>query len=251
MNFKMKNPKIRFAINKEKDISFLRSLLRYREQQKRELGWALSGHKILKRKLDVFKTISPQVFKLVRGHLDDFYKANKDLMNRQLVQIDSVWVSRRRKKFYLLIGKLFKDSVFPKGKYVAYLTAWNLYPRFLEDKTFFIPWRHVDADFIHVVIAHEMLHFKFFDFFKKHFPSFRNPEHSFFIWHVSEIFNGAVQNSKPWLKVFKKKVKLYPEHEKIVRSILKWQAEQKSIDAETVIEKIISVLGNQKRFQRV
>ncbi len=246
----MKNPKINFSINREKDISFLRLLLRNKEQQKRELSWALSGHKILKNKLGILKTTSPQVSKLIRGRLDDFYRTNKVSMNKRLAQIDSAWVSRRRKKFYLLIGKLFKDSIFPRGKYVAYLTAWNLYPRFLEDKTFFIPWRRVKPDFVYVVIAHEMLHFKFFDFFKKHYPSFRNPEHSFFVWHVSEIFNGVVQNSKPWLKVFKEKAKLYPEHETIVRSILKWQTEQKIIDAETLVKKIISVLGNEKRFRR-
>ncbi|HCI05606.1 MAG: hypothetical protein UX26_C0006G0004 [Parcubacteria group bacterium GW2011_GWC1_45_9] len=245
----MKNPKINFAIDKKKDTSFLGLLLRNKKQQKRELGWALSRHKALLKKLNELKENSPRSSRIIRVYLDDFYAKNKDLMNRRLVQVRSAWETKRQKKFYQLVKKLFKDSVFPKGKYTAYLTAWNLYPRFLEDKTFFIPWSRVDTDFIHVVIAHEMLHFKFFDFFKKRYSSFHDPEHSFFVWHVSEIFNGVVQNSKPWLKVFKKRVKLYPEHAAIVRSVSRWQAIQKSIDAESFTSKIITTVRRRKGFK--
>ena len=245
--FHMKNIPIRFLSDKDRDVSFLESLLRDRKRYKREIEWALSGYKDLAQKLQKPAKV-PSTSRLVQEYVDIFYARNGAQMHVQLKRIRFGWEKQRRKRFYQLVRKLFGDTAFPPGKYVAYGTMWHLYPRFLEDKTFFIPWKYTRRDFIYVVIAHEMLHFKFFDFFKKHYSTYKDPEHSLFVWHVSEIFNILVQNSSPWMSVFHKRAKLYPEHVSVVRSLRQWQKKQSHINIDLLIQKIVTTLKNRKAF---
>lgn len=91
----MKDPKVNFSISIERDLVFLKLLLKNKKQQKRELNWALSGHKALLKKFNELKENSPRSSRIVRAYLDDFYAKNKDLMSRRLVQIRSVWETKR------------------------------------------------------------------------------------------------------------------------------------------------------------
>ena len=88
-----------------------------------------------------------------------------------------------------------------------------------KDKTFQIPVYRLHRRYISVIIAHEMLHFMFYDYFYKRYPKYRRPKYNFFVWHISEIFNTVIQNSPAWFSCFKLKSLGYPEHEKIVRRI--------------------------------
>jgi hypothetical protein len=66
-----------------------------------------------------------------------------------------------------------------------------------------------------------MLHFIFYDYFIKKYPQYNKKKYSFYIWHISEIFNGIIQNSFPWLKIFKITGQSYPEHQKIIKHLKK------------------------------
>ncbi|MFA6348653.1 MAG: hypothetical protein WCX06_00505 [Candidatus Paceibacterota bacterium] len=122
-------------------------------------------------------------------------------------------------KFDELVRQIFGDYPWPKGKYIAYSTIWGIYPRFLDDKTFQVPYRHRNKRYVNVVIAHELLHFIFYEYFFEHYPRYRGDDYDMFSWHVSEIFNNVVQNSQPWLSVFGLPSMCAPEHKKIVEKL--------------------------------
>ncbi len=122
-------------------------------------------------------------------------------------------------QFFDACEALFSRVRWPHGRYVAYPTIWGMYPRFLEDKTFHVPYRNRSKRAVNVIIAHEMLHFLFYHYFFRTHPKLRSDRHEFFVWHVSEIFNAVVQNSPAWLEVFHEKTPSYPEHRQIVASL--------------------------------
>ena len=117
-----------------------------------------------------------------------------------------------------------------------------MYPRYLKDKTFQFPYRHKKKNFIPVVIAHEMLHFIFYDYIHKKFPKYKSYKYDFFIWHVSEIFNEIVQNSPKWFKVFKAKSMGYPEHKRIVNKLSKKYYKKDKWQLDEIINDIIKLV---------
>ena len=139
-------------------------------------------------------------------------------MKKNLVLYSKNW-EKLEQRFYLLTDRLFKNKYWPKGKYIAYLTIWGMYPRFLEDKTFQVPHVHKEKKYVNVVIAHEMLHFKFYDYFLKNYSKYNKRKYDFLIWHTSEIFNAIVQNMPSWFKEFGAMVKVYPEHKKVIKRL--------------------------------
>ncbi len=89
-------------------------------------------------------------------------------------------------------------------------------------------------------MAHEMLHFMFYDYFYKRFPKYLDQErYSFFNWHVSEIFNSIVQNSKAWAGFFGAKSMTYPEHKRIVSKMLNEFSDKAITDIDALTDKII------------
>ena len=159
-------------------------------------------------------------------------------LRQQLAQHEQRW-NKISKKYFALVEDLFGARVWPKGKYVAYGTIWGMYPRFLEDKTFQIPYKHKHPRYILVVIAHELLHFMFYDYFFEIYPKYRANKYNFFVWNVSEIFNTVIQNSSSWIRVFKTESMSYPEHEKIVAKILKKFVLGQYADTQALIGAII------------
>jgi len=115
-----------------------------------------------------------------------------------------------------------------------------MYPRFLDDKTFCIPYLHKNEKYVNVVIAHEMLHFVFYDYFYKKYPEYNNSEYNFFVWNISEIFNSLIQNSNEWIKVFKEQSMTYLQHDIIINKI----RDLKINNIDLLIEKIISEVNN-------
>lgn len=120
-----------------------------------------------------------------------------------------------------------------------------MYPRFLDDKTFCVPYFHKREKYINVIIAHEMLHFIFYDYFYKRYPEYNESKYNFFVWHVSEIFNSLIQNSKEWLDVFCEEIITHPEHNKIIKKI----RDLKINEINVLIDKIIEEVNNLKLIQ--
>ncbi len=183
--------------------------------------------------------------KALRRFINEKYRVRKTAMDSALVRYRKQW-EKMAPQYFSLVNKLFDGRKWPRGKYIAFGTVWGMYPRFLKDKTFQIPFWHRVPGYISVVIAHELLHFMFYDYFFVRYSKYRRPGNDFFVWHVSEIFNTVVQNSPEWLGYFKLKSMGYPEHKKIVKRISNVWYRRDKWNLDALVSEIIKETRNQK-----
>lgn len=242
--------KVKLNIDKKKDVECFAGFFRDAECGDYEiLKWAVCPHKSLhgffsrKSKQESLNRVSEYVL--------HFYENNEKSLEKFAVGTRRIW-DTKQKDFLKLSRKLFGESKWPTGRYVGYFTIWGLYPRFLEDKTFLLPFTHRIPGYNIAVIVHELLHFKFYDFFRRRFPWFKNPESNMFVWHVSEIFNGVVQSLPGWLEIFQIKPIAYPNHVSLTKKCLKWVLEEKKREnALAITQKIIEEVNNNRSKLRL
>jgi hypothetical protein len=232
------HPKVKFKIDYKKDIQTFFAFNNEADfDDGRNLDWAIfRKYPELKKykkdnKLDISK-------KTVSDFVKSVYLKNHFIINKNIALYRENWL-KIEKDYFLLVDELFNGWNWPKGKYIVYPTIWGMYPRFLEDKTFQIPYKYKKRRYINVIIAHEMLHFIFYDYFYKKYPKYKSNKYNFFIWNISEIFNCIVQDSPKWLKNFKVKTMPYPEHIKIINQLKKRFYKQNNIKADEIIRDII------------
>ena len=213
----MKNlPKIKFKIDFKKDIStFFDFLKDAKYDEGRNFEWA-----ILKN-YPYFKKFNGEVDKkIAQDFVLKYYSKNKKAIEKNLIVYENSW-QKIEKDFFKLAYDLFLETKWPKGKYIAYSTMWSMYPRFLDDKTFQIPAISRNKKVVSFIIAHEMLHFIFYEYFLNKYRKYKSHKYDFFVWHVSEIFNVIIMNRPEWQKILKNKDDGYPEHKKIIKKISK------------------------------
>jgi hypothetical protein len=231
---------VTFRKSVEKDFGTLHAFTKDAKYDNgRNLNWAVfKKYPQLKIYFDKDKHYKIKNENALRFFIHEKYRSKRIDMDRALALHKKRWV-KIAPSYFSLVDKLFSGRKWPKGKYVAFGTIWGMYPRFLEDKTFQIPFWHSTPGYIPVVIAHELLHFMFYDYFYARYPKYHRPKHNYFVWHVSEIFNTLVQNSPQWLRCFKLKSLGYPEHKKIVMSLSRTLYGRSSWDLDKLVDEII------------
>ncbi len=149
---------------------------------------------------------------ILKGSLDKFvnyyYQEHDVDLKQSLKIIEHNW-NKVRSHFFKVSDKVFNNYSWPDGKYICFLSIFNCNPRFLDDKTFQIFYR-TDVN-TNVIIAHEMLHFIFYDYFEKRENDLYNKLGTDGIWRLSESFDIlALEN--PIYKILNPKVSShYPE----------------------------------------
>jgi len=241
----MTHPNIRFRISAKKDFE---TLLVFTEGAKysrgRDLDWAVfNKYPNLKPWFDKNFKIKDQ--EMMRRFIYSIYRNKREMMGTALMNHKKRW-EKIVPRYFSLVDALFDSHRWPRGKYIAFGTIWGMYPRFLEDKTFQVPYWHRTPKYVPVVIAHELLHFMFYDYFYEHYPKYRQSKDNYFVWHVSEIFNTIVQNSPLWLRCFKIKSRGYPEHKKIVKLISHMWYRRDVWDIDILVDDIMREIKRQK-----
>lgn len=236
----MPYPKIKFQKNTKKDFNTLLAFVRDAKYDNgNNLEWAiLKSNPQLKVYFNQKKHYKVLNEKKLFKFIEQAYNSKSIKMTMAMESHKKRW-EKIASVFFFLTEKLFPGRKWPKGKYIAFGTIWDMYPRFLADKTFQIPFFYKKTNYINVIIAHELLHFIFYDYFFEHFPKYKKPKYDFFVWHVSEIFNALVQNSPAWLDHFKLKSTPYHEHEKIIKRLSFKLKNKKMWDTEVMINMII------------
>ncbi len=217
-----KYSELKFIISKKKEIDTYLAILedgKYRDNS-REMNWAFyKPHPELKILND--KNLSSRQKKTIaKEYIDNFYKKHIEKIKRETEKEKNNW-QKAEKKFYELTDEIFGNYKWPKGKYIAYLTIWGMYPRLLNDKIFQFPPEHKRQNYIQVIIAHEMLHFIFYDYVYRNFPKLKSHKYDFDLWNISEVFNAVMQNSSKWIKIFNQKTMSYPEHKYLIIKLKK------------------------------
>jgi len=227
------HPKIKFKIDVNKDIKTLKAFVNDAKFDGGEnLQWAVfKKYPNLK---EYFKNNKIKDYKKITEFIKEKYKKEEKIIEENIKIYQNNW-EKVENKFFNLTDDLFIDQKWPKGKYITYPTIWGMFPRFLEDKTFQVPFTHKKEEYVNVVIAHEMLHFIFYEYLFKKYPKYKAKKYNFLVWNVSEIFNEVVQNSPKWRKVFGLKSMGYPQHKKIVEKISRKYYKNGKIDVDLLI----------------
>jgi len=236
-------PRVKFRISQVAELRTLKAFFHdVKYDNGRSLKWAIfRRHRELK---NIIKNSSKLPLSQIIKYIRDVYKQNNVHFLHDTIIVEKQW-RKKEMPFFLLTKNLFPNLTWPKGKYIAYFTIWSMFPRFLDDKTFQIPFFHKKKGYINVIIAHELLHFIFYKYFYKWYPQYRNPKYNYFVWNISEIFNILIQNSKPWIKEFNQKALLYPEHKNIL-SVLKNKLNKKTFIAKELTKYIVDEFKKRK-----
>jgi hypothetical protein len=207
-------PTLKFKIDPEQDWTVLQGFLRDAEfDGGRNLEWAVYA-KYPEMKTIVSGRMTGDAEQKARDFIRDYFTQRAIEIEANLDVYRSAWLAKQD-AFFALVQGIFGDRSWPPGMYEAYPTLWGMFPRSLETKTFQVPALYENKPYVDVIVAHEMLHFMFYDYFYATYPEHDDPEDNFLAWNVSEIFNSVVQNSRVWLGVFGLETMTYPEHEKI------------------------------------
>ena len=235
-------PKITFSISSEKDIETFFAFANETYDLKQILTWAFwNPYPELKLWFNKNKLIVDR--ETVELFVKSEYTKNNLAIKDSMRLIEITW-REKEEAFSKLIEQLFPNTTWPEGKYECLATIWGMYPRFLEDKTFQVPWKHERPGYALAVIPHEMLHFIWYSEFYKNHPEFKSGEDDYFIWHVSELFNSIILGLPSWLAVFEQEPLAYPQHEAILSELKPKYASLQQWTAEDLTKELIERVKN-------
>jgi len=233
--------KLRFYLNKKLDELMAEEFLNVRE------GGVDFGKGIVRihPQLKAIKSLKDigQKKKFIHAYFDNYYQIHRTEMLRKLRRVRDVWRAREQ-KYITATEKFFGGFQFPKGKYIAYASIINCNPRFLDSKTFQFFYKKSIEDAIYT-IAHELLHFIFFDFVKKKLRKEIKQLSEDQLWDLSEIFNVVVLGSTRYRNIVNQKFAIaYPDHQQYIKRFRK--VYKNSQNAKEFIRKGISIIKTKK-----
>lgn len=138
----------------------------------------------------------------------EYYRQHKLDLKEKVRQFSENW-EKVENSFFEGAHQKFGPYPWPKGKYICYLSIYDCNPRFLEDKTFQVYYLHPQGS--NHVIAHEMLHFIFFDYLDNHEKEFKEKMDEGTTWLLSELFNDRVLELPDFEEFKSKDGGSYPE----------------------------------------
>ncbi len=197
-------PNVQFHLNKTLDK---KTVIRF-------LGFNVGGVNFA----DGILGVHPSIKKAIFHYIDNFYKERQSFLHEVVKDFERKW-RLKEKSFFDLAAPIFRNHPWPKGKYIGYISIFDCNPRFLNDKTFQIFYRHKSGPVY--VTAHELLHFIFFDYIEKKREDLRNRLTENELWRISEIVNEILHSSSPLKEIFDKQIKYegYPEFRRITSRI--------------------------------
>lgn len=180
---------------------------------------------IIKEKLPESK-----IKKIIEDYTKRTYKARASKIKKGISKATGDW-RKIEKRYLVLIDRIFKKYPWPKGKYIGYCSIFGMFPRNIREKYFYFPPMHPHPKYSNKVIAHEMLHFIFYDYIKTHYGIKEaqrikdKPKN--YLWQVSEAFNNVIEGWKPFNKLILYKPRPYRGTEKMFKKMNnQWQQEQ-------------------------
>lgn len=201
--------KLRFYSNKNFDKEMIKVFLK-------ESGGGINfGKGIVKIHPQLKQIQSMQEVKekkeLINKYTDFYYKNNKKSIQKNIDRIRTAW-RKVEKKYQYITENYFENFKLNQKNITAYASIINCNPRFIESKTFQFYYKKTQEDAIHT-IAHEILHFYFFDFINLNFKKESTALSDDKLWDLSEIFNYIVLKSDKYSKIINKKfITHYPDH---------------------------------------
>jgi len=189
---------IQFKVSEKEDLKVAMGFIKETSfSNGQNLEWAFKKlHKpifaYIQKNQDIKKTKS-----FISAYLDKYYSKHINDLKVSVIRTKKNWF-KVEQQYLFLLKNLFPKYKLPARIVKAYLTIWGLYPRDIDRLTFWVPDTYKPTAYINVTIAHELLHFAFYDQFYKQYPKYKNIKYNYFVWQTSEIFNSVVQHSQEW-----------------------------------------------------
>lgn len=206
-----KSPNLKFQINQELDINIATEFLDVKG------GGIDFGEHIVELYPELSKaksTSGEPRRKAVSQFTAKYYQQYRSVLEDKLRLFDEEW-KKVENKFFDGVSRIFGSYPWPKGKYTCYLSIYDCNPRFLEDKTFQVYYLHPQGS--NHMIAHEMLHFIFFDYLDNHENEFMEKTDEDTIWLLSELFNDKILELPEFEEFKSKDGGSYPEVAKFAK----------------------------------
>lgn len=176
---------------------------------------------------------------IINKYFANYYKTNKKSIQKKVQLVRYSW-KKVEGDYVRITEQYFNDYKFPDGMYVAYVSIINCNPRFLESKTFQFYYKKSIPDAVYT-IAHELLHFIFYDFVNKKLKKETRHLTEDQLWALSEVFNVIVLRSPLYKNIIdKKSVRPYPDHKKYLNRFGK--EFKKSKDAKDFILRTLPIV---------
>ncbi|MFW6282861.1 MAG: hypothetical protein ACOC1P_02300 [Minisyncoccales bacterium] len=209
--------KVEFSYSKEYDAEMI---FRFVNPEKGDWDWSekvFEFHPHLKEKLKGIKN-KQEKKEIVKNYINDWFnnKENLNELNKRIKEIEKQWRKIEDKYFNRLFSLL--DLKKPKKRDIkCYVSINPICPRDLNRDLFSVFYKY-SLNHIMVLIAHEILHFYYFDKWREVFPdsdkkTFEGPH---IIWHLSEIMAPILLAQPQMQELLNKLDTGYQEHGKII-----------------------------------
>lgn len=221
----MDYPKVRFQLNKKLDKEMCLEFLDLKEAG---VDFGAGIIELYPELESVQEATKSKKQGIIDDFVDIYYLKQLTELKERVRDFKKTW-RLVEKKFYQEVEQIFDGYPWPKGKYICYLSIFNCNPRFLEDKTFQVFYRYQDG--ISSVVAHEMLHFMFYDYIAHKFLKQYAKESKEKIWEISEVFNSLILTLPPFGEIVgPSEILLYPEHAELLLEFKNLWKHSKNID---------------------
>jgi hypothetical protein len=171
--------------------------------------------------------------RIIEEYARSFYQINKKEIELGIKKVKKEWEGIE-KQYFQITDNIFKSHPWPKGEYTGVVSIWQMFPRHIDEKIFFFPYNNQDFAIPIKTIAHEMLHFIFFDYLEKNYnlkeDSVIKNKSEDYVWMVSEVFNNVIENWKPYREICGGETKPYFDDKGLFEKMKKDWEEKEDVD---------------------
>jgi len=152
----------------------------------------------------------------IRDYVNRYYRRKGHILAKFAKTFALEWRSVEV-QYYRAVDQIFSNYLWPEGLYICYLSIFYSNPRFLENKTFqMYCW---NPDGVKYIVAHEMLHFIFYDYVERKFTEEIKHLPPQKIWVLSEVFNNIILSLPEFMKFTEKTPLFYPDHVELTEKL--------------------------------
>ena len=203
--------KINFIVDKKAEKRVATYFLTYRKTQPKKFDKYIKEFPELNK---VKEMNDKEARKFMFKKIDEYYKIKKKELISVKSKIKSDW-DKIDSAFYKRTTDLFDGHSWPKGKYTAVISIFNMFRLKPGTKVFSIPSEdtggYPNADgYINYTTAHELMHIFVEDYYKKHFKGKLSKEK---YYDLLEVVNFIALNHPKVFELIKWSTWPYPEHE--------------------------------------
>ncbi|MDP3989777.1 MAG: hypothetical protein Q8Q01_01065 [archaeon] len=146
----------------------------------------------------------------------DVFKKEKNELEKSAKRFQKDW-DKINDKVMLVLSEVIEQEWPEKDRTIHGRTSLNpICPRYIKQRTFDVFYKCSHAR-MKAITMHEILHFIYFEKWKKVFPKTKQREFDspYLVWKLSEMVPGIILNDDKFQKIFKHKHRPYKEYEKL------------------------------------